>query len=133
MMLANGHSMSKLTRRFVTLGPYIREEKCQDGNFFFDCLAECVNTKPAPEKREFWGWWLELTTTESGFNYVYHYGLFDKRGDWLEKEITESQLKVSLESKLQNFHSQLRRTLNELSLSLHPAEGFDGPALNSDK
>ncbi|MEQ4922959.1 sigma factor-binding protein Crl [Proteus hauseri] len=115
-------TQGKLLKRFAKIGPYIREQQCKDSQFFFDCLAVCVNKKVAPEKREFWGWWMELKRNNEQLVYYYQVGLFDKNGDWINQTINKNDVTESINETLIRFHGFLQAAVTELEMSLLPDE-----------
>lgn len=125
MTLPGGHPRGRVLKRFNELGPYLREDKCDSQRFFFDCLAVCVNVKPTPDKREFWGWWLTVEAKEAHFTYQYAYGLFDKEGIWQPTEIKKAEDKAAVEKTLQAFFPRLEATLHQQDILLIPEQGTE--------
>lgn len=122
MTLSLNPTRGKLLKRFAQIGPYIREQQCQESQFFFDCLAVCVNKKIAPEKREFLGWWMELVRNDEQLVYYYQVGLFDKNGDWINQVISKDDVIESINETLLRFHKFLQIATNELEMKLVPDE-----------
>jgi len=92
----------RLLRQFAAIGPYLREDLCEEGRYRFDCLSVCVSAKPAPDKREFWGWWLVLEQDDHHFRYHYQLGFYNADGEWLDKPIPKKH-QVEVEPDPQPF------------------------------
>ncbi|WP_108649932.1 sigma factor-binding protein Crl [Dongshaea marina] len=114
---------NRLIRQFMALGPYLREEHCEPQKFFFDCLACCVSAKKAPDKREFWGWWLILEQTPEHFSYHYKLGQLTEIGEWKEAAIPKKhQLEVN--RTLREFYQRLSKKLEEYAVEIEPADSL---------
>ena len=132
MALVSDYTRGRLLRCFTALGPYIRELQCQEGHYFFDCLAVCVNAGVAPEKREFFGWWLTLIPQETGFVSEYHTGVFDKKGLWQEKSLSDKEIRDAVSKTLTDFYPRLQVVLQELDLSMTPSPVSPPPGKQPD-
>jgi len=111
----------RLLSALKAIGPYLREGQCKEGSYAFDCLAACVDDRKSPEKREFWGWWMELDQTDDGYEAKYYTGRYNLAGNWEVKEIPQKQLEEISQNR-EEFHKMLEKTLDErfgLVLSVH--------------
>jgi sigma factor-binding protein Crl len=102
----------RLLSALKAIGPYLREGQCREGHYLFDCLASCVNDKKSPEKREFWGWWLELNKKESGFEAKYHKGRYNLAGSWDADAVPKSALS-EVKRTQEEFHTKLVSSIYE--------------------
>lgn len=112
-------SYKRLLRKFLAIGPYLREEQCKEGEYHFDCLSVCANAKPAPDKREFWGWWLTLRQQDRSFTYQCHFGFYDADAAWSKKAVPKKH-QEELERTLAQFLTRLQQQLTELECQLQP-------------
>ncbi|PSJ45459.1 sigma factor-binding protein Crl [Zobellella taiwanensis] len=111
----------RLVRKFAAIGPYLRSEQSDEQRYFFDCLAVCASAKAAPEKREFWGWWLVLSPREANrFEFDYRLGFFDAAGRWQEQALPRKH-EEEVARTLRDFHDKLTTCLDGLSLSAAPS------------
>lgn len=102
----------RLLSSFKAIGPYVREDKSEQGRYFFDCLAVCVDDNKAPEIREFWGWWMELIANENGYHARYQYGRFNVEGHWAKDKL-EASHREEVERTRIVFHEKLTTMLNK--------------------
>lgn len=121
MALPTDYSNGKYLKKFAAMGPYLREKQSINGCYFFDSLAVCVNANIAPEKREFWGWWLKLVATNNGFEFTYQLGLYNSHGSWQVKVPKDAAVTANVEKNLVSFHQALSNQLSELELTLRPS------------
>ncbi|MDX1302419.1 sigma factor-binding protein Crl [Photobacterium sp.] len=123
----HGRLMTKLT----ALGPYLRQQHSKEGEFFFDCLASCISAKKSPEEREFWGWWLVLTATDSGFEYRYYFGRYDSEGNWNQDKVPAKHAEAVVQT-IGDFYSKLTNLLQEeCGLEVTAADDLKEAALGS--
>lgn len=111
----------KLVRKFAAIGPYLREHMSNESHYFFDCLAVCASAKAAPEKREFWGWWLTLSTQDNeNFEFHYQLGFYNAAGQWQPQALPKKHEEEVVRT-LRDFYDKLGVCLESLSLAIRPS------------
>ncbi|HCE4853618.1 TPA: sigma factor-binding protein Crl [Vibrio parahaemolyticus] len=121
-----GPTHFRLMSKLKAIGPYLREPQSQEGRYYFDCLSVCVDDKKSPEKREFWGWWMDLESIEGGFTAKYHIGKYNKEGKWVSEALPQKVVEEVYFTQ-STFHQRLIDTLAEhfkLEVEYH-TESFD--------
>lgn len=119
--MSEGVTYKRLLRQFAAIGPYLREDLCEEGRYRFDCLSVCVSAKPAPDKREFWGWWLVLEQADHSFSYHYQTGFYNADGEWIDKALPKKH-QAEVERTLQHFYKLISGKLTQLECTLSPAK-----------
>ncbi|MFD1007131.1 MULTISPECIES: sigma factor-binding protein Crl [Oceanisphaera] len=115
----------KLVRVFTAIGPYLRELKSSESQYFFDCLSVCVSAKAEPDARTFWGWWLTLETKDSQhFEFHYQLGFFDVDGEWQTRALPKKH-QAEVARTLREFYDKLETCLEGLSLSMSPSAALE--------
>ncbi|WP_028023658.1 sigma factor-binding protein Crl [Enterovibrio calviensis] len=124
-------SHGRLLTKFAQLGPYLRQKKCSEDGYFFDCLSACVNAKKPPESREFWGWWMKLTPKKGGFEYAYTFGKFNTEGEWLEENVPNKCVK-EVKASLDTFYQKIAGFIEgDLALEITALPSLKKPKLGT--
>lgn len=105
-------SHGRLLMKFGQLGPYLRKDKSSEECYFFDCLSACVSAQKAPDKREFWGWWMEVIPKKNEFKYSYHFGKYDVEGNWLDLKLP-NKCNAEVKATLDVFYQKISAFLQE--------------------
>ena len=113
MTLPSGHLKSKLIKKFTALGPTsVRSNVKTTASFRLP--AVCVNVKPAPEKREFWGWWMRWKRRLRASPIAIRFGLFDKEGDWRPVAIDDPEVTEKARKGATRFSPTSRSTIGNV-------------------
>jgi len=111
-------SRGRLFKLFTELGPYFRIKQSNESLFFFDCLEICLDVEKELEEREFYGWWVTIEKSESGYAYQRFDGLYNLAGDWVCKKIS-AENKKQLDQSFAVFFKQIATLLkNETGYEL---------------